>query len=104
MATLNSPTTPEKLGNLIFKENPYLNPPKRSTRILPDCISIEAVDEDEDPNTDNKEQRRRWRFLDKESKEHGVSYALRIRYSFIKEDGKKECHYILIGFSGGAGE
>ena len=104
MATLNSPITPEELGNLIFKENPYLNPPERSTPILPHCISIGAVEEDEDPNKDDKEQRRRWLFLGEKNTELGVSYALRIRYSFIKEDGEKESHYILIGFSGGAGE
>ena len=51
----------------------------------------------------NKDQRRRWPFL-KESKAHGVAYALRIRYSFTKEGGTPETHYILIGFTGGAGE
>ncbi len=88
MGEYHSPTTPQQLGEYIFKANPYTrqqNPPTMDPRLEETEKDYKSVE---------------WDF---KTASYRVNLALRIPYYFTDEYGQTVKDYLLIGFEGSGG-
>ena len=87
-------TTPQQLGDYIFKANPYTRK-KNPTDPNPSAMDPMLTE------TEKEYQTVVWKF--KEAS-YRVPWSLRIPYCFTDENGQTVREYLLIGYEGSGGQ